>query len=623
MFQKTGYYMNNKTKKNFFRCMAIFTVMYIIWRMFFTLPFNHGYIALFVGALVLLLEIWDALDFFIHYFNILMGKKIEIKNKVVSKKIVYPNIDILIATYNEEKTILEKTINGCLNLKYPKKNKIHIYVCDDGNREDIRKLATEMNVNYITRSGRINAKAGNYNNALNKISSPYIVTLDADMIPMDDFLITTINCFLSTNEKLGYVQLPQSFYNQDIYAKRFNLKTKIPYEQQFFYEELQLYKNNLNATIYCGTNTMFLRQALDDVNGFALDTLSEDIATGMLIQNKGYKGLALPYTKAIGYSVDDLTGFIKQRSRWARGCIQMLKKYKIFTLKGLNIKQKLEYFTCVSFWMFGLKRLLYLLIPILFVVFGITIIDCKFEVFFIIWFPMYVMKRFALDIIFEHKRSATWNKIYETILTPILAFQVLVELIGIKKTNFEVSPKKNNNKDLTAKLMLLIPHILLLGINLYAFFVCISNINYNSKIFFFSLLWLMSNIFYLTIAVIFDIGRKNEKEIDIYAECKCKIKQNNSIINCYTKRIDESLILIKSKKQLDVNGVYEIEICQNGYISKFIGTVDKQLINNEYILNVTDLTKENRLILYQIMYNRQPQRINKYNTKSLLNIFIN
>ena len=31
-----------------------------------------------------------------------------------------PTVDILIATYNEERHVLKKTVSGCLNLDYPK-----------------------------------------------------------------------------------------------------------------------------------------------------------------------------------------------------------------------------------------------------------------------------------------------------------------------------------------------------------------------------------------------------------------------------------------------------------------------------------------------------------------------
>ncbi|WP_236809749.1 glycosyltransferase [Bacillus glycinifermentans] len=60
-----------------------------------------------------------------------------------------PTVDILIATYNEERHVLKKTVSGCLNLDYPKEL-VNVYLCDDGRRADIQKLAEEFGVHYLT-----------------------------------------------------------------------------------------------------------------------------------------------------------------------------------------------------------------------------------------------------------------------------------------------------------------------------------------------------------------------------------------------------------------------------------------------------------------------------------------
>ena len=57
------------------------------------------------------------------------------------KKTQYPDVDVFIATINESKELLEDTIKACINMKYPNKDKVHIYVCDDGNRKEIKSLA--------------------------------------------------------------------------------------------------------------------------------------------------------------------------------------------------------------------------------------------------------------------------------------------------------------------------------------------------------------------------------------------------------------------------------------------------------------------------------------------------
>lgn len=545
----------NLFKFIFYTITMILTFTYIIYRIFFTIPTTLGIISLISSILVLFIEIWESLDFFAYYLNILCVKKISPKIPDLSNITQYPDIDVLIATINEHETLLKNTVTACKNMNYPDKSKIHIYICDDGNRANIKKLAENLGVNYLSRITNKNAKAGNYNHALNHISSPFVATFDADMAPTPNFLLTTLPFFYDNTtkfsekikrkkskklsaknnienienienmentgnmknmentgnmEEIGFVQLPQSFNNPDIFQLRFKLENKIPFEQEYFYHSIQIAKNATNSAIYCGTNTLFSRKALDSCNGFATGTISEDIATGMLIESNGYKCLALNNVEAYGTAVNDLSGFVKQRSRWARGCVQILKKYKILKNKGLSFSQKIEYLSCISYWFFGVRRMVYLLTPLLFSIFGVIIVDCNLATFISIWLPTYILKRFTLDIFEGNKRSSTWNKIYETILTPVLCKEVLKEFFGFGNTKFEVTPKFSKTTKMTkTNKKLLASHLILLILNIIGLVMCLFRIKTTGiTVYVLSLLWLISNIFYLTISVIFDSRTK-------------------------------------------------------------------------------------------------------------------
>lgn len=496
----------NLFKFIFYTLTILLTFTYIIYRIFFTIPTTLGIIALISSILVLFIEIWESLDFFAYYLNILCVKKTSPKIPDLSNITQYPDIDVLIATINEHESLLKNTITACKNMSYPDKSKIHIYICDDGNRANIKKLAENLGVNYLSRITNKNAKAGNYNHALNHITSPFVATFDADMAPTPNFLLTTLPFFFTGTDKIGFVQLPQSFNNPDIFQLRFKLENKIPFEQDYFYHSIQIAKNATNSAIYCGTNALFSRKALNSCNGFAIGTISEDIATGMMIESKGYKCLALNNVEAYGTAVNDLSGFVKQRSRWARGCVQILKKYNILKNKGLSFKQKIEYLSCISYWFFGVRRMVYLLTPLLFSIFGIIIVDCNLTTFISIWLPTYILKRFTLDIFEGNKRSSTWNKIYETILTPVLCKEVLKEFFGFGNTKFEVTPKSSQNLKMSkTNKQLLISHLVLLILNILGLIMCLFRIKTSGiTVYILSLLWIISNIFYLTISVIFD-----------------------------------------------------------------------------------------------------------------------
>lgn len=550
----------NLFKFIFYTLTIILTFTYIIYRIFFTIPTTLGIIALISSILVLFIEIWESLDFFAYYLNILCVKKTSPKIPDLSNITQYPDIDVLIATINEHESLLKNTITACKNMSYPDKSKIHIYICDDGNRANIKKLAENLGVNYLSRITNKNAKAGNYNHALNHITSPFVATFDADMAPTPNFLLTTLPFFFTGTDEIGFVQLPQSFNNPDIFQLRFKLENKIPFEQDYFYHSIQIAKNATNSAIYCGTNALFSRKALNSCNGFAIGTISEDIATGMMIESKGYKCLALNNVEAYGTAVNDLSGFVKQRSRWARGCVQILKKYNILKNKGLSFKQKIEYLSCISYWFFGVRRMVYLLTPLLFSIFGVIIVDCNLTTFISIWLPTYILKRFTLDIFEGNKRSSTWNKIYETILTPVLCKEVLKEFFGFGNTKFEVTPKSSQNLKMSkTNKQLLISHLVLLILNILGLIMCLFRIKTSGiTVYILSLLWIISNIFYLTISVIFD------------SRVKCTASANfiPNKISVY--------------KKLSVLGIF----FNGNKLSKNTNTIKKSKINKKIKINI-------------------------------------
>ena len=103
-------------------------------------------------------------------------------------------------------------------MKYPDKGKVHIYLCDDGHREEMKALAMRLGVNYLDREDHAGAKAGNLNNALAHSNSPYVVTFDADMIPRSNFLMRTIpyfvDCDLRNRDKKKRIRLSLAFFSR-------------------------------------------------------------------------------------------------------------------------------------------------------------------------------------------------------------------------------------------------------------------------------------------------------------------------------------------------------------------------------------------------------------------------
>ena len=491
------------------------TVVYIFYRIFFSLPLRDTFINVFIAILIVVLEFLEAFVYSIYYFNVLLFKKDSPKTPKI-KKSDFPEIDILIATINEDVELLEDTINHIKKMKYPDKKKLHIYMCDDGRRKEMKDLCKKLKINYIDRKDNKDAKAGNYNNALKKTKSPYIVTFDADMQPKPEFLMKTVPHIIA-NKDVGFVQIPQNFRNPDIYQARFKLIGKLPHEQDYFFNKIQMAKNYTNSVIYCGTNTVFLREALEAAGGFATESVTEDIATGIIIESLGYRGIGINEKMAFGLNVNNLDAYIKQKCRWSRGCIQTFKNYSVIRNKGLTLRQKADYFSTLYYWTYGIRQILYMIIPLLFPLFNVRIIRGSILIFTILFFIQYILKRYIVDAIEGHATSSTWNRIYETVLFPTVSLDLIREVFNIGSKKFYVSPKKKEKNVMTGNnLYMMICHIIIWVITFFALTLCVYRaIDFRLDIYVIPIFWLVSNLFYLTIAVMFDLSLKEQEDVDV------------------------------------------------------------------------------------------------------------
>ena len=498
---------------------------YIYYRIFKTLPLELRPVDIVFALLILIVEILEAFEFFIYFRNNLLYKKKSPKTPRVDEKKL-GEVDIFIATLNEEDELLEGTLKACKRLNYP--NKVHVYLCDDGEREHLKDLAEKYGANYLGRTTHLCAKAGNYNYALKHSSSPYIAIFDADMRPKKNFLLETMPFFVK-RKKLGFVQTPQSFRNPDIFQARFS--KKMPCEQDYFYKYIQLARNNVNSTILCGTNCVISRQALKEAGGFSQASIAEDVATGMIIESKGYRGIAISKELAYGETIDSYSAFLKQRSRWGRGCIQTAKAYDILRLKGLNLRQKLDYIVAINYWYFGFRRLLFMTLPLLFVFFNIIAIEADLKVFIPLFFAQYLLKRFIIDALERNHRSATWSKIYELIQAPYLAVVTIKEFLGFSNKKFVVTPKNRPNKHSTLDYIMLAIHFILLLISGAALALAIYKSQLeNFEIYAIPIIWIFVNLCYLLAAVTFDLRDSTRTNYDVKAKKRYGLGSFISII---------------------------------------------------------------------------------------------
>lgn len=190
------------------------------------------------------------------------------------------------------------------------------------------------------------------------------------------------------------------------------------------------------------------------------------MATGMLLQTHGQKTVFVNETLAVGLSPETYADLLKQRDRWCRGNIQVIRKWNPMTIKRLTPMQRLLYMDGIHYWFFGIYKMIYLLAPILFLVFGIYSIQIEFATLVAFWLPAFLSSQLAFRRIADNKRTTWWSHVYEVALAPYMALSVLMEVFFKKDVKFNVTRKGYQSNQRQFLIGTSMPYMILLGFSL-------------------------------------------------------------------------------------------------------------------------------------------------------------
>ena len=571
-------------------------IVYTLWR-FTVIPVHHGIMSFILGISLYCAEILGLISFI--NFQYLFSKNHKLENKSLNNYTMenIPSVDVLICTYNEPLDLLQKTIIASKKLEYPQ-NKLKIYICDDGHRDELKHLCKNYNVNYITRDNNEGAKAGNINNALSIITGDLFAVLDADMIPKKNFLTKTVGYF--TNENMAFVQTPQVYYNQDMYL--YNLNKKIPNEQDFFMRDIEVARAASNAVLHVGTNAVFRKKYVLEIGGYPTCSITEDMAVGMLLQAKGYDSEFINEELVLGLSATTFTELVKQRDRWCRGNLQVMKKFNVLFNKGLTFGQKIAYLDGVIYWLSSIQKIIYILSPLIFLLSCKLIIDSSLKDLLIVFIPFLLGQVLVFNILSPRTRSLRWSHYYEVAMAPHITISIFRELLCLK-SEFSVTSKDltNNKKQFHFKMAL--PHILIAITSIFAWFfgtVSLLTNKINLGAYLINIIWSIYN--FLGSIICIKVAYQNP----IYRQSeRISIKENIHIfINTSKGKLEGSLIdisekgvAIKLNSPLDVKLNTKLDIHIDNYIipckvarntDKLLGLKFDSLTNNQlyFIMNI-------------------------------------
>ncbi len=535
------FYRLLNSKKLLVLLSLFLTFRYLTWRALYTLNYASR-TSLILSIILLLAEIYGFIQIILFFLQ-----SSKTTNPIAPQINIedLPSIDVFIPIYTEPKEILYRTIIGCQAMDYPA-NKKKIYVLDDSGRQEIKELAESLDCTYLSRQERKYGKGGNLNFGLKHSTGECIAFFDCDQITVRSFLMETVAFF--QDPKVAFVQTPQHFYNPDIFQKNLKVKAELAQEQDLFFHLIQPGRDYYNSAIFCGSGGIFKRSALDDIGGFTQYAVIEDLPTSLELHAKGYKSVYLNKDLSAGLSPESCKGYIGQRKRWTKAGVQIFLFNNPLFKKGLNFKQRINYFATIYYFFHGIPRIIYLTWPLIYLFFNIPPIMAHIPSLFIFFLSHYIPSVIAINIVARRYRNPFFNDVYDTIMSFPIAGAVFSILFHPKKQDISVTPKGEHYKEgpisYSAYPHLITLIVLLIGVGIGLYRIFPGNFVYYFKHephLLICLFWALYNVIVLLVAVISARELPQRRGlIRTNRRLDCKIKHLGEWIGASTKDISET-----------------------------------------------------------------------------------
>ena len=360
-------------------------------------------------------------------------------------------VDFFIPTYNEPEEVLALTIAGAIAVEWPHET----YVLDDGRRPWVKELCEALGARYLTREGNTGAKAGNINEALRATQSEFVAVVDADFVAAPDFLHATLGYF--RDPMVAIVQAPQEFYNRDSFQHTGDGSDWN--EQTTFYQVIQPGKNRWNAVFWCGSPSVLRRSAIEGIGGVLTDTVTEDLHTSIALHRQGWRIVFHSGVIARGIAPENYHAYILQRSRWAQGAMQVIRRE--WCRPGLTVAQRVSYVASTTTYFDAYRKFALLVVVPAILLLDQKPIDAPIWTFLVGWSIYFVTTQLANVIL--GRGQYRWIGIEMFDLMKMFAFiRASATLVVERAIRFQVTPKSEGGGRYVHPLM--IPQLLLIGL---------------------------------------------------------------------------------------------------------------------------------------------------------------
>lgn len=245
---------------------------------------------------------------------------------VDSDSVTQHSFTVIVPCKHEMNTIAD-TLRAMNRIDYPEAKKQILVVIhsgtDDGTIRVVKETIDELRTNSIAlvtyNQEPINKPHG-LNESLKYATGDFVVIFDAEDEPHPDLFKVVNKALNETGADILQSGVQLMNYNSNWYST-FNVL-----EYYFWFKSSLHYYAKQGVVPLGGVSVFFRRTALEKVGGWDMTCLTEDAEIGMRLSQAGMKTTVIYDAK---YATREetpptLISFIKQRTRWAQGFLQIL-----------------------------------------------------------------------------------------------------------------------------------------------------------------------------------------------------------------------------------------------------------------------------------------------------------
>ncbi len=353
--------------------------------------------------------------------------------------------------------LLRETLPAMLTADYPHDT----WVLDEGDVEEVRLLCESLGVRYFSRKGvrRYNlvagpftarTKGGNHNAWYDTFAGDYdvVAQIDTDFVPSKDFLTKTLGYF--RDDRVAFVGTPQVYGNADQ-----SLVARGASQQQYmFYGPILRGLASRGHANMIGANHVVRVAALREIGLYA-GHLTEDLLTGMRLHAAGWSSRYVSEPLAVGEGPSTWQAYFNQQTRWAFGCMDILRWHTPRLVREMHRRQALLYVALQQHYFAGLAAGLGLVLLVGYFAFGYAPAHVGL-IEMLLWVtPLVIarqllawwLQRFNPDP--ENDRGLHLSGRYTSVVTWPIYLLAAIGVLRQQRLVFKVTPKGDSQTEVT------------------------------------------------------------------------------------------------------------------------------------------------------------------------------